>query len=249
MTGPKCKSTIIVATTIALTSSVSSLAIAQAQDTSRTIAKNESIFIDGKALTVTHGSAKDDVSAQITRLGAHDLGPGAIIFRANDKLYIVDAPPLPLALNDQQRSYGGLNDRQQSYGGLNDDRQRSYGGLNDDRQRSYGGLNDDRQRSYGGLNDDRQRSYGGLNDRQQSYGGMYDRQQSYGGLNDDRQRSYGGLNDRQQSYGGLNDRQQSYGGLNDRQQSYGGMYDPDYLNYKLKKTFEDVWGAAATDKK
>ena len=218
MSGPKCRSAIIVATAIALTSSVSSLAFAQAQDTTRTIAKNESIFIDGKALTVTQGMSKDDVSQQVARLGAREVGPGAIIFRANDKLYVVDAV-YALDDHDRQRSYGGLNDRQQSYGGLNDDRQRSYGGLND-RQQSYGGLNDDRQRSYGGLND-RQQSYGGLNDdRQRSYGGLNDRQQSYGGLNDDRQRSYGGLNDRQQSYGGLNDdRQRSYGGLNDRQQS------------------------------
>ena len=232
MTGIRCKSAILAATTIALVSGVSSMALAQAQNTARPIANNESIFIDGKALTITNGTAKGDVSAQIARLGARDVGPGAIIFRANDKLYVVDAPPLPLyALNDpdRQRSYGGLNDdRQQSYGGLNNDRQRSYGGLNGDRQRSYGGLNDDRQRSYGGLNDDRQRSYGGLND---------DRQRSYGGLNDDRQRSYGGLND---------DRQRSYGGLNDdRQRSYGGMQDPDYVNYRLKKMFEEVWGSGA----
>src|SRR5215813_10875565 len=179
MTGPQCKSAIIVATTIALTSSVSSLALAQAQDTTRPLAKNESIFIDGKALTVTQGTAKTDVARQVTRLGAHEVGPGAIIFRANDKLYMVDT----YALNDQER--------QRSYGGLNDDRQQSYGGLNDDRQQSYGGLNDDRQQSYGGLYDpypssdrnDRQRSYGGLydpypssdrNDRQRSYGGLYD---------------------------------------------------------------------------
>jgi len=184
MTGPKYKSAIIVATTLALTSSVSSLALAQAQQTARSIGNNESVFIDGKTLTITQGTSKDDVAAQVAKLGAQDLGPGAIVFRSGDKLYIVDA------LNDWQQSYGGLNDdRQRSYGGLNDDRQRSYGGLNDDRQRSYGGLNDDRQRSYGGLNDDRQRSYGGLND---------DRQRSYGGLNDDRQRSYGGLNDDRQ---------------------------------------------------
>ena len=59
--------------------------------------------------------------------------------------------------------------------------------------------------------------------------------------------------DRQQSYGGLNDpavaRQQSYGGMYDRQQSYGGMYDPEYANFKLKKTFEGVWGAAASTEK
>jgi hypothetical protein len=244
MKGPRCRSAIIAAATIALTSSVSSLALAQAQDTTRAIAKNESIFIDGKALTVTNGTAKDDVNSQISRLGAHDLGPGAIIFRANDKLYVVNAPPLPLALNDQ--------DRQRSYGGLNDDRQRSYGGLNDDRQRSYGGLNDDRQRSYGGLNDDRQRSYGGLNERQQSYGGLSDADIArlravLADMAADRQRTYGMYDpnyDRQRSYGGMYD-----GRHDDRQRSYGGMYDPDYLNYKLKKTFEDVWGAAAADKK
>ena len=120
MTRSRYRSAVIVATTIALTSSVSSLALAQAQDTTRGIAKNESIFIDGKALTITQGTAKDDVSPQVAKLGARDVGPGAIIFRANDKLYIVDAPPLPLALNDRQQSYGGLNDRQQSYGGLVD---------------------------------------------------------------------------------------------------------------------------------
>jgi hypothetical protein len=233
------------AATVGVMSVVSTHAIAQAPP--RNIGNNESVFIDGKALTITQGTAKDDVASKTTNLGARDLGPGVIIFRSGEKLYIVDPSLPPLALND---------DRQRSYGGLNDDRQRSYGGLNDDRQRSYGGLNDDRQRSYGGLNDDRQRSYGGLYDRQQSYGGLNDdRQRSYGGLND-RQQSYGGFYDsaaewrRQQSYGGLYDRQQSYGGLNDdRQRSYGGLFDPDYVNYKLKKTFEEVWGSAASDKK
>src|SRR5262249_56078014 len=93
---------------------------------------------------VAEGRGKGDVRGQVGRGGARDVGPGAIIFRANDKLYIVDAPPLQLyALNDP------------------------------DRQRPYGGLNDDRQQSYGGLNNDRQRSYGGINDRQQSYWGLY----------------------------------------------------------------------------
>src|SRR5262245_22937141 len=178
------------AATVGMMSALSTHAVAQAPP--RNIGNNEGIFIDGKALTITQGTTKDDAASKLGGLGARDLGPGAIIFRSGDKLYIIDPSLTPLALNDanvdRQRSYGGLNDRQQSYGGLND-RQQSYGGLNDDRQRSYGGLND-RQQSYGGLNDDRQRSYGGLNDRQQSYGG----------LNDDRQRSYGGLNDRQQSY-------------------------------------------------
>ena len=140
MTGGHKKLLIVSAVTIALMSGVSTHAIAQVQQTARSIGNNESVFIDGKTLTVTQGTSKDDVAAQIAKLGARDLGPGAIIFRSGDKLYIVDALPLsPRAFNDM------ANDRQRSYG-LNDDRQRSYG-LNDDRQRSYG-LNDDRQRSY-----------------------------------------------------------------------------------------------------
>ena len=202
---------------------MSTQAIAQVQQTARSIGNNESIFIDSKTLTIAQGTSKNDVTAQIAKLGARDLGPGAIVFRANDKLYMVD-------------TVYALNDRQQSYGGLNDDRQRSYGGLNDDRQRSYGeaqrrppapctagstttasarragiqrrppALVRRTQRRPSALvrraqRDDRQRSYGGLvDDRQRSYGGLNDdRQQSYGGLNDDRQRSYGGgLNDDRQ---------------------------------------------------
>ena len=128
MTITRYRVAIVATTTIALMASASTLAMAQ--NATRPIANNESIFIDGKALTITNGTAKDDVGARIARLGARDIGPGAIIFRANDKLYVIDSPPLPLyALYDHHRSYGGLNDDR-------NDRQRSYGGLNDDRQRS-----------------------------------------------------------------------------------------------------------------
>ena len=168
MIGIQRKLLMVSAATVGVMSALSTHAIAQAPP--RSIGNNESVFIDGKALTITQGTAKDDVASKTANLGARDLGPGAIIFRSGDKLYIVDPSLPPLALND-----------------ANIDRQRSYGGLYD-RQRSYGGLNDDRQRSYGGLNDDRQRSYGGL-------------------------------------------------------------YDPDYVNYKLKKTFEEVWGSGPTEKK
>jgi len=231
MTGGRHKMLIVSAATVALMSGVSTHAIAQVQQTARSIGNNESVFIDGKTLTITQATSKDDVAAQIAKLGARDMGPGAIIFRSGEKLYIVDAAPLPpRAFNDI------ANDRQRSYG-LNDDRQRSYG-LNDDRQRSYG-LNDDRQRSYG-LNDDRQRSYGLNDDRQRSYG-----------LNEDRQRSYG-MNDpaveRLRSYGLSDpaiDRLRSYG-LTDaeieRQRVY--MMDPDYAYYRLKKNFDEAWGTA-----
>ena len=66
--------------------------MAQTGDLAGTIQANDSIFIDGTTFAVTPGKAKGDISAQITALGARDLGPGAIIFRSGDRLYIVDAP-------------------------------------------------------------------------------------------------------------------------------------------------------------
>ena len=160
MTSSRARSATMIAMAITFASGVSTYAIAQVQDAARNIGNNDSVFIDGKTLTITQGVSKDDVASQIAKLGAREMGPGAIVFRSGDKLYIVDVAPLPpQALNDP------------------------------------------------------------ANARQQSYGGMYDRQQSYGGMYD-------------------------------RQQSYGGMYYPEYANFKLKKTFEQVWGAAAgTEKK
>lgn len=59
-----------------------------------TIADNDSIFIDGKTFTVTPGRAKSDVATEIEKLGARDLGPGAIVFRSGSKLYLLAAPLL-----------------------------------------------------------------------------------------------------------------------------------------------------------
>lgn len=67
---------------------------------SGTLPDNDSIFIDGKNFTVTPGRAKGDASMQIKALGARDLGPGAIVFRSGEKLYIVSSPlVLPNAHN------------------------------------------------------------------------------------------------------------------------------------------------------
>jgi hypothetical protein len=262
-----CKSAAVGGVVVAMAAAVSTVALAQGAV--RTLSDNEGLFIDGKTLTVTAGRSKDDVASQLGNLSVRALGPGAIVFRSGDRLYMVDG----VAVGAAQAIYDPWINRQRSYGGFYDSAAESR------RQQSYGGLNDpalDRQRSYGGFYDSaaewrRQQSYGGLNDpaldRQRSYGGFYDsaaesrRQQSYGGLNDpalDRQRSYGGFYDsaaesrRQQSYGGLYDpaldRQRSYGGFYDsaaesrRQQSYGGLNDPDYANYRLKKVFSAIWG-------
>ena len=55
------------------------------------LACGEGIFVDGKTFKIAKGNAKGEPSAQIARLGA--VGPGAIIFRYRDKLYMVEGTP------------------------------------------------------------------------------------------------------------------------------------------------------------
>jgi hypothetical protein len=57
------------------------------------LASNEGIFVDGKTFKIARGKAKGDPSAQIAKLGAKEVGPGAIIFRYRDKLYMVEGRP------------------------------------------------------------------------------------------------------------------------------------------------------------
>ena len=82
----------LVAAVVGLASLSTRSAMAQSQQTQGAIADNDSILIDGKTFNVIVGKAKGDAAAQIRALGARDLGPGALIFRSGEKLYIVDAP-------------------------------------------------------------------------------------------------------------------------------------------------------------
>src|SRR5437870_1626588 len=151
----------LLATAVGLAASVSTIAMAQAQGVIGNLAKNDSIFVDGKTFNVITGRSKADTD--VRKLGARELGPGAIIFRSEDKLYISDASERVTAyLNDpdieRQRPLG-LRDsdieRQRALG-LRDadiDRQRPLG-LHDadiERQRALG-LRDadiERQRALG----------------------------------------------------------------------------------------------------
>jgi predicted aconitase with swiveling domain len=71
------------------------------------LANNEGVFIDGKTFKIARGKAKGDPAAQIAKMGAKEVGPGAIVFRYNDKLYMVEAPaPLPAqAMKDFQNNW------------------------------------------------------------------------------------------------------------------------------------------------
>jgi len=65
---------------------------ARAQDAIGNITDNDGIFIDGRAFRIMAGKAPGDAGAQIKSLNARELGPGTIIFRSGEKLYIADAP-------------------------------------------------------------------------------------------------------------------------------------------------------------
>ena len=213
MTASRCKSAVLAATFVALTSSVSTLALAQ--DATRTMANNSSVLIDGRTLTVTPGTAKGDISAQVKDLGAREIGTGAIIFRAGDKLYIIDSAPMPRGV---MAMYDPDIERQRPYG-LRD--------LDYERQRPQG-LTDLDVRRYNPQ---------GLRDLD------YERQRPQG-LTD--------LDVRRYNPQGLTDvdvERQRPRGLTDTDIERRRVYinDPDYAYYRLKKTFDEIWGSA--DKK
>ena len=79
----------------ALTAGAGKFAFAQQPtgDVIGELANNEGIFVDGKTFKIARGKAKGDPAAQIAKLGAKEVGPGAIVFRYNDKLYMVEGTP------------------------------------------------------------------------------------------------------------------------------------------------------------
>ena len=66
---------------------------AQSSGPSIQLGNNEGIFVDPKSFNVSRGASKTDASAQIAKLGAREVGAGAIIFRSGDKLYLADGVP------------------------------------------------------------------------------------------------------------------------------------------------------------
>jgi hypothetical protein len=74
--------------------SVATFATAHAQQTVLTIPDNDSVYIDAKSFQVIPGNGKGDAGAQIKDLAARELGPGAIIIRSGNKLYIAEGQTL-----------------------------------------------------------------------------------------------------------------------------------------------------------
>jgi hypothetical protein len=99
------------------------VAIVHAQGVLGTLANNDSVFVDGRDFSIISGKSKAQTAAEIGKLGATELGAGALIFRSGDKLYIANTPRISAYLSDgdveRQRALG-LRDadyeRQQAQG-------------------------------------------------------------------------------------------------------------------------------------
>src|SRR6476646_197160 len=63
------------------------------QDALGQLGTNEGIYVDMKGFKISKGAAKGDASKHVEKLGAREVTNGAIIFRAGEKLYIVDGRP------------------------------------------------------------------------------------------------------------------------------------------------------------
>jgi len=233
----KLKSLLIGTAAVVLISAPVSLAVAQS---ALSIGDNDSVLVDGNSFTVVPGKGKGGASTLITRLGAQALGPGAVIFRSGDKLYIAGTGPIEGVRLGSDRYGGSRNDYgSDRYGGSRND----YGSDRGDRGGikigplgqcfDPRGCDDYGSARYGGSRND----YG--SDR---YGGSRNDYASdrYGGSrNDYGSDRYGGSRNDYASdrYGGSRN---DYG--SDR---YGGervvIDDPDYAQYKLKKIFQDNW--------
>ena len=88
---------------VVLIAEVSGVATAQ----SLSIADSDSIFVDGNSFEVVPGKGKGNASALIDELNARDLGPGTIIFRSGNRLYLVDTPTVQGARpGSDRRDYG-----------------------------------------------------------------------------------------------------------------------------------------------
>jgi hypothetical protein len=101
---------VVGAAVLALGAGAGQFAVAQQQpagDVIGELANNEGIFVDGKTFKIARGQAKGDPTAQIAKMGAKEVGTGAIIFRHDGKLYMVEGtPPLPpQAMKDFQDNW------------------------------------------------------------------------------------------------------------------------------------------------
>jgi hypothetical protein len=230
--------------------SVATFATAHAQQTVLTIPDNDSVYIDAKSFQVVPGKGKGDAGVQIKDLAARELGPGAIIIRSGNKLYIAEGQTLRGAVTAYAYDPRQYNPALTGGGSVGYNQQFAY----DPRQYNPaltggGSVGYNPQFAY----DPRQ-----YNPALTGGGSIgYNQQFAY----DPRQPQYNpsltgggsaGYNAMLMQF--ANDpRQPQYNpsltgggspGYNAMLMQF--AYDPDYVQYKLKKAFEDNWISAST---
>src|SRR6516164_6479870 len=241
-------------TSVIMSAAVSAVtfATAHAQQTVLTIPDNDSVYIDAKSFQVVPGKGKGDAGVQIKDLAARELGPGAIIIRSGNKLYIAEGQTLRgivTAYAYDPRQYnpaltgGQYNPALTGGGSIGYNHHYAY----DPRQYNpalTGGPYNPALTGGGSVGYNQQFAYDPRQYNPALTGGPYNPALTGGGsagynamlmqfLNDPRQPQY----DPRLTGGGS-------AGYNATLMQF--AYDPDYVQYKLKKAFEDNWISAAT---
>ena len=188
--------------------SVATFATAHAQQSVLAIPDNDSVYIDAKSFQVVPGKGKGDAGVQIKDLAARELGPGAIIIRSGNKLYIAEGPTLRGVVSAY--AYDPRQYNPALTGGPYNPALTGGGSIGYNQQFAY----DPRQYNPA-----------------LTGGGSIGYNQQF--INDPRQPQY----DPRLTGGGS-------AGYNATLMQF--AYDPDYVQYKLKKAFEDNWISAAT---
>jgi hypothetical protein len=242
------KYTVIMSAAVGLLLSVSTFATAQAQQTVLAIPDNDSVYIDAKSFEIVPGKGKGDAGAQIKDLGARELGPGAIIIRSGNKLYIAEGQTLRGVVTAYAYDPRQYNPSLTGGGSIGYNQQFAY----DPRQCNPG------LTGGGSIGYNQQFAY---DPRQYNPnltgGGSVGYNQQF--ANDPRQPQYNpnltgggspGYNATLMQF--ANDPRQYNPSLTGGgSPGYNNMlmqfaYDPDYVQYKLKKAFEDNWIPAST---
>jgi len=194
------KYTVIMSAAVGLLLSVSTFATAQAQQTVLAIPDNDSVYIDAKSFEIVPGKEKGDAGAQIKDLGARELGPGAIIIRSGNKLYIAEGQTLRGVVTAYAYDPRQYNPSLTGGGSIGYNQQFAYDPRQYNPNLTGGGSPGYNATLMQFANDPRQ----------------YNPSLTGGGSP----------------------------GYNNMLMQF--AYDPDYVQYKLKKAFEDNWISAAT---
>ena len=124
-------STVAVAA-LGVVSAVPSIATAE-EHAATSLADNDALYVDGSSFGVIIGHGKGDIAAKLRGLGAHEIGPGAIIIRSGNTLYLAAAKDQTVHLYDQSATkfaYDPAQDHPAAAGG-------GSAGYNETARRNY----------------------------------------------------------------------------------------------------------------